>query len=119
MKNQHKTILALAAILTPLSTNAAQVTLKTLMALVADYLNTALELLMGLAVLFFVWYVIKYFIRSGDSKERTEASQYVLWSIIGFFVILSFWGLVNILSSTFNLNTNAPSMNNINSLFPR
>lgn len=32
-----------------------------------------------------------------------------MWSIIGFFVILSFWGIVNIVTNTFKLDSNAPS----------
>lgn len=104
---------------TPLLVLAAP-TLKELMGTAADYLNTALKLLMGLAVLLFVWYVIQYFIRPGDSKKHAEAAQYILWSVIGFFVILSFWGLVNILSSTFNLGPNTPNdWGSVSNLFPK
>ncbi len=94
-------------------------TFSSLAGQVANYLNIALQLMMGLAVVFFVWYVIQYFIRSTESKGRGEAGQYILWSLIGFFVILSFWGLVNILTSTFALNTSAPSWSSINALFPK
>ena len=111
-------VATLAGLALPALVFAQQMTLKTLMGVVADYLNTALQLLMGLAVLFFVWYVIQYFIKSSESKGRGEAGQYVLWSLIGFFVILSFWGLVNILTNTFQLNNNAPTAGQINSLFP-
>lgn len=111
--------LASIGLILPAIVFAQQVTLASLMALAASYLNTALQLLMGLAVVMFVWYVIKYFIMSAESKGRGEAGQYILWSLIGFFVILSFWGLVNILTATFNLNTTAPSWNNINALFPK
>ena len=35
--------------------------------------------------------------------------MYVLWSVVGFFVILSFWGMVNILTNTFKLDSSQPS----------
>lgn len=109
-----------ASVLVPAISYAASLTLKGLASIAAEYLNIALRLLMGFAVLMFVWYVIQYFIRGGESqKSRTEAGQYILWSIIGFFVILSFWGLVNILTSTFDLNSSAPTWNSIDNLFPR
>ncbi len=76
--------------------------LKGVIAIVASYMNSIVELLMGLAVVFFVWYIIKYFMRPSDN--RGEAAQYVMYSLIGFFVILSFWGIVNILRGSFNLN---------------
>ena len=36
-----------------------------------------------------------------------------MWSVIGFFVILSFWGLVNILLKSFQLDNQLPT----NSIF--
>lgn len=95
------------------------ITLKDLLGTAAGYLDIALQLLMGLAVVFFVWYVIQYFIRPGDAEKHKEAGQYLLWSLVGFFAILSLWGLVNIFSSTFNLNSNAPQWSAMSSLFPK
>ncbi len=94
--------------------------LEKLIAKIAGYLNNALELLMGFAVVAFVWYVIKYFILSSDEKNRGEAAQYVMWSLIGFFVILSVWGLVNILLATFNLGGSSPgALTNMSNIFPQ
>jgi hypothetical protein len=87
--------------------------------IIATYLNDAVGLLMGLAVVFFVYYVIKYFIQPND--QRAEAAQYVMWSLIGFFVILSFWGIVNILMGTFNLggNTAPGQWSSFFNIFPK
>ncbi|MCX6719390.1 MAG: hypothetical protein NTZ38_03395 [Candidatus Taylorbacteria bacterium] len=103
------------AVIFPSLAFAANMTLKDLMAKAADYLNQALLLLMGLAVLMFVWYVIQFFIKPSD-KDRTEGSKYIMYSVIGFFVILSFWGIVNILQNTFGLNYGRP--NTWNEIFP-
>ena len=92
-------------------------TLKTLIGTLAGYLDLALELIMGFAVLMFVYYVVKYFIKPNEKHD--EAASYVMWSLIGFFVILSLWGLVNILIGTFNLGTTSPgTWTNLKSLFP-
>ena len=85
--------------------------------IVVKYLNVALELLMGIAVVMFVYYVIQYFMRPND--KRSEAWQYVLWALVGFFVIFSMWGLVNILKGTFNLDTNPQSWTNYFDIFPK
>jgi len=58
----------------------------------------------------FVWNVYKYFIAGSDNAEsKKEAGLYVMWSLAGFFVILSFWGLVAILTNTFKLENSIPS----------
>ena len=94
-------------------------TLKDLIVLIAYYLNIILGLMMGLAVVFFVYNVIKYFILKSDS-ERKEVNNYIMWSLIGFFIILSFWGLVNILTSTFNFGDNRPSTwSDFSNIFPK
>lgn len=94
--------------------------LSDIISLIAGYLNQGLELLMGFAVLAFVWYVIRYFILRSDDVKRSDAAMYVMWSLIGFFVILSVWGLVNILISTFNLGNNSPgSLTNVQNIFPQ
>ncbi|MBU6426984.1 hypothetical protein KGQ27_01965 [Patescibacteria group bacterium] len=82
-------------------------TLSDLISLVTSYLNKILLLLMGFAVVLFVYYIIQYFLR--PAEKRAEGAKYLMWSITGFFVILSFWGIVNVLQNTFNLNSNRPS----------
>ena len=93
-------------------------TLKDLIGVIIGYFNTALALIMGVAVVMFVFYVVKYFIT--PNTERTEAAQYVMWSVIGFAVIFSMWGLVNIVTSTFNFDQTSPgSWSSFMSVFPK
>lgn len=79
-------------------------TLCTLINTIIGYANQALTLMMGVAIIMFVYYVIHYYIKA--DSDRTEGNKYVMYSLIGFFVILSFWGLVNILQNTFGLQNN-------------
>ena len=108
------------SILLPFVANAATtMKLSDLFAKVAKYFNLALYLLMGFAVLSFVYNVVVKFIAT-SSVKKAEASLYVLWSVIGFFVVFSMWGLVNILISTFDFGTGSPqAWSDINNLFPR
>jgi len=65
----------------------------------------------------FVYYVVQYFMRPTD--KRAEGAQYVMWSLVGFFVIFSFWGLVNVLINTFSFGQNSPgTWGNFTSIFP-
>ena len=62
--------------------------------------------LFAIAFLYFIYGVYKYFILGAESDtERATGRTFVLWSLIGFAVILSVWGLVNVLTQTFNIPT--------------
>jgi hypothetical protein len=95
-------------------------TLCTVIKDIIGYLDNILLLIMAVAVVMFVWYVFKYFIKADSDKK--EAGTYVMYSLIGFFVILSMWGLVRILTNTFKISNStysAPSSQDLQNLFPR
>jgi hypothetical protein len=75
--------------------------------------NTVTYILVALGVLFIVWNVVIYLIKgSAEDEKRTKAGMNILWGIVGLFVIVSIWGLVNILTNTFKTTpTNQPIPN--------
>lgn len=74
--------------------------------------NTVVYLLVALAVLFIVWNVVLYIVKGANPEEKGKAGSQVLAGIIGLFVIVSIWGLVNILTNTFKTTpTNQPIPN--------
>lgn len=61
--------------------------------------------LMAVAFVVFLFGVYKYFIQGAASDtERATGRQFTLWGVIGFVVILSLWGIVNIFMSTLGLS---------------
>lgn len=119
MKKIQISILLGSFILIPALVFAQDKTLSYLITKIVGYFNQILGLLMGLALIMFVWYVIQYFVKPTD--KRSEGAMYVMYSLIGFFVILSFWGLVNILQNTFDIGNDryAPrDWNSFTNLFP-
>jgi hypothetical protein len=71
--------------------------------------NVALYLLVSLAVIYIVWNIVQYFIKGGaDDTVRKTAGMGILWGIVGLFLIVSLWGIVNVLLGTFKTNTSAP-----------
>ena len=119
---KHNFLLALTvastAIVPFLAEAATTKKLSDVIATIVGYLDQILALLMGLAVVLFVYYVIRYFVMT--TEKRGEGAQFVMWSLIAFFVILSMWGLVNILISTFDLGQGNPgSWSSLSNLFPQ
>ena len=70
-----------------------------------DIAHNLIVLFFALAVVFFLYGILKY-IKSGDSEEeRDKGKNVMIYGIIGLFVMVSFWGFVNILINTFELDT--------------
>jgi FtsH-binding integral membrane protein len=62
--------------------------------------NTITYILVAAAVIFIVWNVVKYMIKPAG-EDRSAAGKDIIWGIVGLFIIVSIWGLVNILTNTF------------------
>ena len=72
---------------------------------VGSILNTIIPILIVLGVVYFVWGVISYMI-SADEEQKEKGRDKIIYGIIGLVVIVGMWGLVRIVTSTFNLNNN-------------
>ncbi|MBI3572308.1 hypothetical protein HY091_02130 [Candidatus Kaiserbacteria bacterium] len=68
-------------------------------------LNTVVvPLIFALAFVVFLWGVLKYFfLHGGDEAKRSEGRQFVVWGVLGMVVLVSVWGIVNILLSTLGI----------------
>ena len=78
-------------------------------------LDQLVVFLVALAVVWFIWNVIKYTI-SDDEEKKGKAKEQMIYGIIGIAVIVSIWGLVAILQSIFGVNTTGAG--NVNRLLP-
>ena len=57
-----------------------------------------MPLIVALAGLYFVWGLLKYV--AGGDKGKDEAKGIILWGIIILVVMLTFWGIVNVLKDS-------------------
>jgi hypothetical protein len=77
---------------------------------IINLINSVLvPLVFAIAFIVFIWGVFQYFIAGGHDEEKRETGKsLMLWGIIGFFVMVSVWGLVNILRGSVSLNNTVP-----------
>jgi uncharacterized membrane protein len=73
-----------------------------IIAVVNDYL---VPLIFTIALLVFLFGIAKAYILTSSETERAKGHQLILWGIIGFAVMLSIWGLVNLVIGVFGLDS--------------
>lgn len=69
-----------------------------------NLIGTATPIIVALALLYFFWGLARYILNSGDEEKKAEGRNIMIWGIIALFVMISVWGLVNILANTFSVN---------------
>lgn len=102
---------ALAAFAAPAAAFAAVSSLSDLGTLVIDIINNILvPVLFAIAFIVFLWGAFMAFIVGAQNDTAKEKGKnLMLWGLIGFFVMISIWGLVNILVGTINFgNSQTP-----------
>jgi len=68
-----------------------------------EILGAVLPVLIALGVVYFVWGVITYVIQSDEEAKKAGRNR-IIYGIIGLAVIIGVWGLVRILTNTFQLS---------------
>lgn len=68
---------------------------------IAQYiLNPILYLLVGIAVVVFLWGVVEFVANADNSTGREEGRRHLIWGIIGLVIIFSVYGILNLIQST-------------------
>jgi hypothetical protein len=103
MKNK---VIALAAFgaLVPQLAFAQLENFSTLIRRVGDIIELLIPLLIGVAVVVFIFNIVKFIIKSNDAEARKDASKGIIFSLIGIFVIVSLFGLVELLQDAFDVD---------------
>src|SRR3990167_6067213 len=78
-------------------------TLYSMLCVIGNVLNAVVPILIALGVVYFVWGVVTYVI-SNDEEAKEKGRNRIIYGIIGLAVIIGLWGLVAILTSTFQLD---------------
>jgi len=104
-----KALALLAAFTLPLVSSAAVNNLSDAGSFIINTINNVLvPVLFAVAFIVFLWGAFNTFILGANSEEvKEKGKNLMLWGLIGFFVMVSIWGLVNILTGTVSFGNNA------------
>ena len=70
-------------------------------------IGTAIPVVIGLAVLLFLWGLARYILNQDDAEARAGARSIMIWGIVIIFVAVSIWGLVAFLSTVTGVSQDA------------
>ena len=87
-------------VLTPFLASAQTLcTIPTLLKSVGSLINTALPIVVGLALLGFFWGLAMFIFGANDEEKRKEGRSIMIWGVVALFVMVAVWGLVNFIGS--------------------
>jgi hypothetical protein len=62
-----------------------------------------IPLIMVFATVVFLWGVLKILTAGGEEESLSEGKSYVMYGLIGLFIMSAVWGLVGIIGDTFGV----------------
>lgn len=67
--------------------------------LIVGYIQQLLPILAGIALLVFFWGLAVFIKNSGDAKSHEQGRSFMIWGVIGLFILLSFMGILQLFYS--------------------
>jgi hypothetical protein len=97
-----KKIITLGGIMgfAPLLASAADI--DSILTTLVSYLRFFIPALITIAVIYFIWGVVQ-FMTSADEEQKKLGRSKIINGLIGLFVIVAFWGLIQVLQTSFGI----------------
>lgn len=90
-------------VVTPLITMAAAVDAFSILTTINVLLTKwIVPILISLGVVYFIWGVLQFILGSAEEAKK-EGRTKMLNGLIGLFVIIAFWGIIALVTSTFGV----------------
>jgi len=67
--------------------------------------NPLILLLFGIALIVFLWGIFRFLSESSSEEARETGKRNMLWGIVGMFIMVSVFGIINIILGTFGIDT--------------
>ncbi len=76
-------------------------------------INPLISLLFAVAMMYFLYGVYVFIANQTNEEKRTNGRNHMIWGIVGITVMMGVWGLLNIVTKTFNIKGIDPQNNNV------
>jgi hypothetical protein len=68
--------------------------------IISNVVNPIVMLMFAIGLLVFAYGVFEMIWKGGDADARSKGKMHMLGGVIGMFVMLSAWGLINLVANT-------------------
>lgn len=72
-------------------------------------INPIIVLMFAVAILVFLYGVFEYFLHGASSTERATGSRHMVAGVVGIFIMVSVFGIINIIINTIGADTSSSS----------
>jgi len=79
-------------------------TFKDFAAKIVEFINALSAFVSALALFLFIIGVVRFISTAGDDNSRKAGKEMMIWGTVALFVMISVWGLVTIIQTTFGLS---------------
>lgn len=86
---------------------------------VAVLIKPAILLVFTAGFFMFIWGLVEFLYKLGQGGEHKEGKDHMLWGVIGMLIMVSVYGILNLLDNTFNLNSTNPNLTGIEKVLPK
>jgi Type IV secretion system pilin len=75
--------------------------------------NTAIPIVMALAVLAFFWGLVKFIFNAGNEEAQKGAKSLMIYSVVALLVMTAIWGIITYIANDLGIqqNSGAPVVN--------
>lgn len=97
-----KIIISSLALATPF---VALADLQGIVTTIKSLADSIVPLFMVVAVAVFLWGIVRYITAAGDEEKAKSARGYIIYGLIGIFVMVAFWGIIQVVAGSFSIST--------------
>jgi len=83
-------------------------TLDSLIQKIINLINLLIPILVGIAVIYFIWGIIKFMSAGGNEEKLREGKRHIVFGLLGLAIIMGVWGFVGIICQFFGITCTTP-----------
>ena len=91
-------------------------TLSIMYRLQAYIIDPAILIVFSLGFLLFVFGLVEFLWNLNEGGENEEGKQHMLWGIVGMLIMVSVFGILELLDNTFGLDFRNPDISRTNNI---
>ena len=81
-------------------------------------INPTIALIFTAGFFLFLWGLVVFLFKLGEGGAPSEGKQHMLWGLIGMLIMVSVYGILNIIENTFDLRSGDPDIGRMENIVP-